>query len=160
MARPIAQAISLEKFCGIDQSMKTVKLFHLEQFAIHGTIYSDTILQNDLNSLDSWASKWQMEFNVSKCKVSKCTRSIFLYGMKRIPLESNEEHSYLGVTLHHGMSWKPLIINVCNKANRLLGFLKRNLHHCSSDLKETAYKHLIIPCLGYCAPIWDFFIII
>ena len=56
-----------------------------------------TILQNDLNSLDSWASKQQMEFNVSKCKVSKCTRSIFSYSMKGIPLESVEEHSYLGV---------------------------------------------------------------
>ena len=48
------------------------------------TIYSEidhTILQNDLNSLDSRAFKWQMEFNVSKCKilqVSKCTRSIKL----------------------------------------------------------------------------------
>ena len=75
--------------------------------------------------------------------------------MKGIPLESVEEHSYLGVTLHHGMSWKPHINNVCNKANRLLGFLKRNLHHCSSNLKEMAYKQLILPSLGYCAPIWD-----
>ena len=47
------------------------------------------------------------------------------------------------------------IKNVCNKANRLLGFLRRNLDHCSYNLKETAYKHLILPCLGYCAPIWD-----
>ena len=87
--------------------------------------------------------------------MSKCTRSILSYSMKGIPLESVEEHSYLGVTLHHRMSWKPHINNVCNKANRLLGFLKRNLHHCSSNLKEMAYKQLILPSLGYCAPIWD-----
>ena len=43
----------------------------------------------------------------------------FSYSMKGISLESVEEHSYLGVTLH-GMSWKPHINNVCNKANRLL----------------------------------------
>ena len=30
--------------------------------------------------------------------------AIFSYSMKSIPLESVEEHSYLGVTLHHGMS--------------------------------------------------------
>ena len=64
--------------------------------------------------------------------------------MKGIPLESVEEHSYLRVTLHHRMSWKPHIKNICNKANRLLGFLK-----------EMAYKKLILPSLGYCAPIWD-----
>ena len=139
-----------------------VRLF-ADDCLIYRTIYSETdhtILQNDLNRLDCWASKWQMEFNVSKYKilqVSKCTRSIFSYSMKGIPLESVEEHSYLGVTLHHGMSWKPHINNVCNKANRLLGFLKRNLHHCSSDLKEMAYKQLILPSLGYCAPIWDHF---
>ena len=50
---------------------------------IYHTIHSEvdhTILQNNLNSLNSWASKWQMEFNVSKCKIlqaSKSTRSIF-----------------------------------------------------------------------------------
>ena len=31
-----------------------------------------------------------------------------------------------------------------------MGFLKRNLHQCSSDLKEMAYKQLILPSLGYC----------
>ena len=75
--------------------------------------------------------------------------------MKGIPLESIKEYSYLGVTLHHGMSWIPHINNVCNKANRWLGFLKRNLHHCLSGLKEMADKQLILPCLGYFAAIWD-----
>ena len=38
--RPTAQAISLEKFCGTDQSMKTIcmNLFHLERFAIYDTV--------------------------------------------------------------------------------------------------------------------------
>ena len=86
-----------------------VRLF-MDDCLIYQSIYSETnhtILQNDLNRLDSWVSKWQMEFNVSKCKilqVSKCTRSIFSYSMKSILLESDEEHSYLGVTLYHGMS--------------------------------------------------------
>ena len=34
--RPIAQAISLEKFRGTDRSMKTAKLFHPERFGIYG----------------------------------------------------------------------------------------------------------------------------
>ena len=116
------------------------------------------ILQNDLDCLASWASKWQMEFNVAKCKilqVSKCLRSNFSYNMKGTPLEIVEEHNYLGITLHHRMSWKSHINNVCNKSNRILGFLRRNLHHCSPGLRETAYKHLVLPCLEYCASIWD-----
>ena len=128
---------------------------------IYRTIHSELdhiALQNDLNNLVTWASKWQMDFNISKCKilqVSKCSKSNFTYSMKGTPLEIVKEHSYLGVTLHNGMSWKPHVKSVCNKANRLLGLLKRNLHHCPSNLKETAYKHLVLPCLGYCASIWD-----
>ena len=34
--KPIAQAISLEKFHGANQSTKTVKIFHLKQFAMYG----------------------------------------------------------------------------------------------------------------------------
>ena len=77
------------------------------------------ILQNDLDCLASWASKWQMEFNVAKCKilqVSKCLRSNFSYNMKGTPLEIVKEHNYLGITLHHRMSWKSHISNVCNKS--------------------------------------------
>ena len=79
---------------------------------IYHTIYSEidhTILQNDLNSFDSWASKWQMKFNVSKFKilqVSKCTKSIFSYSMKGIPLESVEEHSY--ISWSNPTSWNVL----------------------------------------------------
>ena len=36
--KPIAQAISLEKFHGTDRSAKTTKLFHLERFAIYSTL--------------------------------------------------------------------------------------------------------------------------
>ena len=43
----------------------------------------------------------------------------------------------------------------CNKSNKMIDFLWRNLHHCSPNLKETAYKHLVLPSLEYCASIWD-----
>ena len=38
MARPVAQAISKEKFRGTDQSAKTTKLFYLKQFAIYSIL--------------------------------------------------------------------------------------------------------------------------
>ena len=99
MLRPVLSLLYINDVTSEIQSQ--IHLF-ADDYLIYRTIYSeinDTILQNDLNSLDSWASKWQMEFNVSKCKVSKCTRSISLYSMKGMPLESVEEHSHLGVTL-------------------------------------------------------------
>ena len=53
------------------------------------------------------------------------------------------------------LSWTPHINSICNKANRLLGFLRRNLHHCPPHLKERAYKQIVLPTIQYCSAIWD-----
>ena len=34
------------------------------------------MLQEDLNRLSEWANTWQLRFNVSKCTVIRCTRSL------------------------------------------------------------------------------------
>lgn len=44
---------------------------------------------------------------------------------------------------------------ICNKANRTLGLLKRNLSFCSEDVKLQAYKGLIRPILDYASAVWD-----
>ena len=49
----------------------------------------------------------------------------------------------------------PHIHLICNKANRLLGLLRRNLYHCPSYLKECAYKQIVLPSIEYCSTIWD-----
>ena len=33
-------------------------------------------LQEDLTKLSEWANTWQLKFNVSKCTVIRCTRSL------------------------------------------------------------------------------------
>ena len=43
----------------------------------------------------------------------------------------------------------------CNKANRLLGFLRRNLHSYHKHFKENAYKQFLLPFIEYCCAIWD-----
>ena len=47
------------------------------------------------------------------------------------------------------------ILNVCTKANRTLGILRRNLSSCPQNVKETAYKGLVRPILKYASPVWD-----
>ena len=117
------------------------------------------ILQDDLNSLTRWATDWMMEFNISKCKILQITthhnKSTFTYKMSDIPLATVLEHNYFGIRLHHKLSWDPHINYICNKANRLLGFLKRNLHNAPSEIKEHVYKQLLLPSLEYCSTIWD-----
>ena len=117
------------------------------------------LLQKDLDSLSQWATIWQMRFNPSKCTVMRCTRSqtpfttnYFLCGST---LSTSHNHQYLGVTLDDQLSWSAHIINVANKATRMLNFIKRHLSKCSQDTKTTAYLLLVRPVMEYASVAWD-----
>ena len=47
------------------------------------------------------------------------------------------------------------VSNICTKANRTLGFLRRNLYSCPQEVKEAAYKGLVRPVLEYSGSVWD-----
>ena len=44
---------------------------------------------------------------------------------------------------------------MCTKANKTLGFLRRNLYQCPQDVKEAAYRGLVRPILEYGSCVWD-----
>ena len=116
-------------------------------------------LQNDLSSLQRWEQLWQMEFHPQKCTVIHVTN-------KRRPLRSNytlhghilEEVSsakYLGVTIHNKLKWNEHMSNIRTKANKTLGFIKRNLHGCKPPVKSMAYQTMVRPTLEYASTVWD-----
>ena len=72
----------------------------------------------------------------------KCMKSLFSL-LRNITIQ---EYFYIW-TLH--------INSLCSKANCLLGFLRRTLYHCPSNLKEHAYKQIVLPFIEYCSSIWD-----
>ena len=78
----------------------------------------------------------------------------FDYKMHNI---TSDQYYYLGICLNHKLIWSPHVSHLCNKAiaNRLLGFVHRNLRNSPRHIKETAYKQLIFPVLQYCSSIWD-----
>ena len=53
------------------------------------------------------------------------------------------------------LKWHTHICNISKKASQTLGFLQRNLKHCSMDCRRTAYISLIRSTLEYGAIIWD-----
>ena len=70
-------------------------------------------------------------------------------------LQAVDHYPYLGVSLSENLNWKPHILNITNKANSTLGFVKRNLCHCPQKVKEPAYKSLVRPRLEYGCIFWD-----
>ena len=70
-------------------------------------------------------------------------------------VENVESIKYLGITISSDLKWNSGIRNVCSKANRTLGFLRRNLFCCPQHVKEAAYKSLVRPILECGSTVWD-----
>ena len=115
-------------------------------------------LQEDLDKLTQWSYKWQMNFNVSKCKSLSITRKrnpiLHQYSMNGQQVEAVSRHPYLGVEVTRNLNWSHHIDNITAKANRSLGFVKRNLKRCPEQTKEQAYKSLVRPHLEYASTVW------
>ena len=115
-------------------------------------------LQRDIDRLGSWARKWGMRFQPVKCNMMQLTRKRInkihaSYTLEGTDLENVESIKYLGVTITSDLRWNTHVSNVCTKANRTLGFRRKNLHSCPQEVKEAAYKGLIgVPSPG----LWQF----
>ena len=117
-------------------------------------------LQRDIDRLGSWARKWGMRFQPGKCNMMQLTRKRIKkihasYTLEGTNLENVESIKYLGVTISSDLRWNTHVSNVCTKANRTLGFLRRKLYSCPQEVKEAAYKGLVRPVLDYGSSVWD-----
>ena len=66
------------------------------------------IFQNDLHLLCSWALKWQLKLNVSKCKALQMLKRKplqFTYKFLGRNLEWVDTFLYLGVSISKNLSW-------------------------------------------------------
>ena len=116
-------------------------------------------LQNDLNLLQEWEEKWDMEFNPSKCQVLHITRSRrpirYNYTMHGQTLGSVEKARYLGVDIYSDLSFSHHIDRITTNAQKNLGFLKRNIKTTHSGIREAAYKTIVRPQLEYASTTWS-----
>ena len=99
-------------------------------------------LQQDLDSLVAWTKLWQMSLSCDRCKILRVYRLrnpiIHQYTMNRTPLDSVSHRPFLGVELSSNLNWSFHIENIKGKANRSLGFIRRNLHSCPENVKSQA----------------------
>ena len=118
-----------------------------------------TSLQQDLDHLQVWEREWDMEFNPGKCqvvRVSRARRPIpSVYHLHGQVLEVVDHAKYLGVDISANLKWNEHIDNICKKATRSLGFVKRNIRTHHPKVREAAYKTLVRPQLEYASSAWD-----
>jgi len=123
---------------------------------------NQTQLQQDLHELEKWENSWEMVFHPGKCTtlpvISPKRKKQLLtpqYKLHEQSLANVTSATYLGVTIAQDLSWNLHIKNICCKANRTLGFLRRNLKISAMKMKETAYKTLVRPIMEYASTVWD-----
>ena len=100
------------------------------------------------------------QFHPQKCTVIRINsnrRQIIntSYQIHGHTLEVVDSSKYLGVTISEDLTWRKHIDDTVNKANKTLGFVRRNLSDCSAPVKSAAYTTMVRPRLEYSSTVWD-----
>ena len=118
-------------------------------------------IQNDLNKLCQWTIKWLMLFNVAKCKVMHIGRDNPRFEYEMTDKEGNtkvlnsvEIEKDLGVYVQENLKFDKHISLTVNRANRLVGLIKRAFSYLDEETLLVLYKTLIRPILDYGNTIW------
>lgn len=117
------------------------------------------ILQHDLQIVSNWCEAWQMKLNSSKCKIMTFSRKTsnhsFSYHINTILVSQASAYKYLGVNLTSNLSWTSHITSICANASKSLGYIRRNLRNCPSDIRKLAFLTFVRPQLEFASPIWS-----
>ena len=113
---------------------------HADDVLLYNTINTKEdclTLQEDLNTLQLWADKWQMMFNPDKYELIRIT------------------NTKLPILYHYNILKKKIkVASSISKANTSRAFLQRNIDSCPRAIKGACYR-MIHPIIEYAAIIWS-----
>ena len=114
-------------------------------------------LQADLRKLGEWSDKWQMPFNVEKCKVMHIghRNPQAVYSLKNSALESTDMEKDLGVVITSDLKFSKQCIEAEKKAQRILGYIKRQFGYRNREIVLTLFNSLVRPHLEYAVQFWS-----
>ncbi|KAK8741933.1 hypothetical protein OTU49_002018 [Cherax quadricarinatus] len=144
----------------IDEGIKSDIGKFADDTKIGRRIHSDEdirALQEDLNRLMQWSEKWQMQFNIDKCKVLNVGQdnNHATYKLNNVDLNITDCEKDLGVLVSSNLKPRQQCISVRNKANRILGFISRSINNRSPQVVLQLYTSLVRPHLDYAAQFWS-----
>ena len=120
------------------------------------TIETDTDkdkLQKGLDGMVDWASKWGMEFNVSKCKIMHIgrtnPRNEYLMNGQRVG--TTDEERDIGVIISSNLKTSAQ----CREAARRANVVLLQIHYRDKRIFIQIYKQYVRPHLEFSVPAWS-----
>ena len=120
-------------------------------------------LQQDLDNLVTWADNWQLRFNAGKCKAlhmgSKNQSKV--YSMKqhedgsRTNIDETDMEKDLGVLVDKDLKFVKHITSQVNKANKILGLIRRSYEHLNGSTMKQLFIALVRPHLEFAQAVWS-----
>jgi len=117
----------------------------------------EAALQKDLDVLFKWSSNWQIKLNLDKCKILRVGNPLLdiRYKLDNLEIRILGCERDLGVLVIKDLRIREQCINVCNKANRILGFTSRSVSNRTSNIILQLYLALVRPHLDYAMQFWS-----
>ncbi len=117
------------------------------------------VLQQDLNKLHEWSSKWLLSFHPQKCKCMRIAKKSDEtpkpdYKLDSHVLEWSDVEKDIGLLVDETLSFDKHLSSKVKKANSMFGLIRRIFQFMDKETFKPLYQSMVRVHLDYVSSVW------